>query len=106
MRDYVNLLGNYAIDLLEETFTSVGHYNEAVREFIELVHQRQLIRTWLAQHGVQRRYHWHVDVPQKPPKMAAGRAPRDAKIGLDPDAPPPFGVGGIGPAREQTEFLF
>src|SRR5260221_11227301 len=85
MRNYVNLLGSYAIDLLEETFALVGHYDEAVREFNVLLHQRLLIRTWLAQHGVQRRYNWHVYVAQKRQKMAAGRYPLDAKFWLDQD---------------------
>jgi hypothetical protein len=85
MRNYVNLLGRDAIDLLEETFTSVGHHNEAVREFIELVDHCPLIRIWLAQHGVQRRYHWRVYLAQKSQKMAAGRPAVDAKLVLDLD---------------------
>src|SRR5260370_23123299 len=105
MRDYVNLLGNYAIDLLEETFTSVGHYNEAVREFSELVHQRLLIRAWLAQHGVQCRYHWHVDVAQERQKMAAGRSPVDAKFMSDQVYFRVVDVEEIGCATIGIEFL-
>src|SRR5258708_22087204 len=105
MRNYVNLLGSYAIDFFEETFALVGHYDEAVREFIELLHQRLLIRTWLAQHGVQRRYHWHVYVAQKRQKMAAGRSPIDAKFVLDQDYLHVVDVEKIGCATIRIEFL-
>ena len=105
MRNYVNLLGSYAIDLLEETFASVGHYNEAVREFIELVHQRLLIRIWLAQHGVLCRYHWHVYVAQKSQKMAAGRPPVDAKLVLDRDYLDVIDVEEVSRAPIGIEFL-
>jgi hypothetical protein len=106
MRNHVNLLGSYAIDLLEESFASVGHHNEAVREFIELVHQRLLIRIWLAQDGVQRRYHWHVEVAQKSQKMAASWPAVDAKLVLDQDYLHVVDVEEIGCAAIGIEFLF
>src|SRR6516162_11589449 len=105
MRNYVNLLGSYAIDLFEETFASVGHHNEALREFIELVHQRLLIRIWLAQHGVQRRYHWHVYVAQKSQKMAAGRPTVDAVLVLDQDHLDVVDVEEVGCAAIGIEVL-
>src|SRR5258708_29730922 len=105
MRNHVNLLGRYAIDLLQETFATVGHHNKAVREVIELVHQCPLIRIWLAQHGVQRRYHWHMYVAQKSKKVAAGGPAVNAKLVLDQDHLHVVHIEEIGCAAIRIEFL-
>jgi hypothetical protein len=106
MRNHVDLFGYHAIDLLKETFASLGHHDETVRQCIELVHHRQLIGIWFAQHRVQGRYYRHVYVAQKSQKMAAGRPAVDAKLVLDQYYLHVVDIEEIGCAPVRIEFLF
>src|SRR5260370_24696266 len=93
------------MELLEEGVERVGNKNRGVGEVIELVHQCPLIRIWLAQHGVQRRYHWHMYVAQKSKKVAAGGPAVDAKLVLDQDHLHVVDIEEIGCAAIRIEFL-
>ncbi len=54
------------------------HDNEPVRKFGNLFHDHQLVWIWLAQHGVQRRNHRHLQVAQQIKNMASGGAAEDS----------------------------
>ena len=74
MRNEVDLFLRHTEHFLQEPRGVLAHHNETIGERGDLVHHNTLIRVRLAQHRMQSRHHWHLQAPQQPQDVAAGRA--------------------------------
>src|SRR5256885_6832432 len=85
MGDEIDFVGRNLEHLLQDIGGLPAHDNQAVRQSGNLLHDHSLVCIWFTQNGVQRRYHGHLETPQKFEDMTACRAAKNSVLMLQTD---------------------
>ncbi len=85
VRDHVDLAARHLEDFLQELGRKLAHDNEAVGKLSDLFHDAELVGAGLAQNGVQRGHHRHLQSAQQMQDMASGRAAENSILVLQAD---------------------
>ena len=85
MWNHVNLAARHREDFLQELGRKLAHHTQAVRKLGNLLHDAELVGVGLAQNGVQRGHHRHLQAAQQMQDMASGRAAENSILMLQTD---------------------
>ena len=77
MRHHVDLAARHFEYLLQELGRELAHHDKAVGEVGDLLHDHELIWIRLAQYGVQRGHHRHLECAQQMEDVASRRTSED-----------------------------
>ena len=85
MRDEIDLGRRRLVDVLQHLAAALGHHDEPRRERDQLLHHAPLVRSRLAQHGMERGDDGHSQFAQQCQDMTAGRPAENAELVLQAD---------------------